>query len=293
MSKGFSDQFFTTADGLRLHYRDYPAVGDSRGLPVLCLHGLTRNVSDFEDLAPRLAALGRRVIVASQRGRGRSDSDPQAERYQPVTYSGDMIGLLDALAIDRAVFIGTSMGGLMTMIIAAQQSHRVAAAVLNDIGPEIATAGLDRIKANVASRDPVATWDEAAMRSREANLAAFPMRADDAAFWLDFAHKTWVETGARTGEGHIALAYDGAIVDQIDSSAVPPDLWPFWEPFKQIPTLLVHGEISDLLSAATAAEMQRRNPGLEVAEVPDTGHAPFMTEPEAWTAIETFIQRVD
>lgn len=289
MSQGYSDHFFATADGPRLHYRDYPAVGGARSVPILCLHGLTRNVSDFEGLAPRLAALGRRVIVASQRGRGSSDRDPQAERYQPLTYAGDMIGLLDALKIDRAVFVGTSMGGLMTMIIAATQPDRLAAAVLNDIGPEIATAGLDRIKANVASRDPVATWDDAAARSREANLAAFPKRADDREFWLDFAHKTWVELG----DGRIGLAYDGAIVDQIDGSAVPPDMWPFWEPFNRFPTLLVRGGISDLLTAETAAEMRRRKPDLDFVEVPDVGHAPFMTEPEAWAAIEAFIQRVD
>ena len=293
MTEGFSDHFFTTADGLRLHYRDYPALGPARGLPILCLHGLTRNVRDFEGLAPRLAAVGRRVIVASQRGRGRSDPDPQAERYQPVTYSDDMMGLLDALTIDRAVFIGTSMGGLMTMIIASHPPQRVAAAVLNDIGPEIAPAGLERIKLNVASRDPVSSWDEAAMRSREANLAAFPVRADDTAFWLDFAHKTWVKTGTGMGEGQIALAYDGAIVDQIDSSAIPPDMWPFWEPFKSIPTLLVRGAISDLLSGAKAAEMKRRKPDLEIVEVPETGHAPFMTEPEAWAAIKGFVERVD
>ncbi len=289
MTHGYSDHFHTTVDGPRLHYRDYPAVGEIRGLPVLCLHGLTRNVRDFETLAPRLAALGRRVVVASQRGRGRSDYDPQPERYQPLTYAIDMIGLLDALKIDRAVFVGTSMGGLMTMIIAAHQPGRVAAAVLNDIGAEIATAGLDRIKANIASRDPVTTWDEAAARSREANLAAFPRRGDDAAFWLDFARKTWTETG----DGRIALAYDGAIVDQLDASAVPPDLWPLWDPFKTFPTLLVRGGISDLLTVETAAEMKRRNPDLEFVEVPDIGHAPFMTEPEAWAAIEAFIARID
>lgn len=289
MTGQFSEHFFTTADGPRVGYRDYPAVGESRGVPILCLHGLTRNVKDFEDLAPRLAALGRRVIVVSQRGRGRSDPDPQVERYQPLTYASDMIGLLDAVGIDRAVFIGTSMGGLMTMIIAAQQPQRIAAAVLNDIGPEIAEVGLDRIKHNVSSRDPVKTWEAAAARSREANLAAFPKRADDQAFWLDFAHKTWVETG----DGRIALAYDGAIVDQIDSSAVPPDMWPFWEPFKGFPTLLVHGAISDLLTAETAAEMKRRKPDLEIVEVPDVGHAPFMTEPQAWSAIEAFVSRVD
>ena len=289
MSQRYSDHFFTTGDGPRLHYRDYAPVGEARGVPVLCLHGLTRNVGDFEDLAPRLAALGRRVVVVSQRGRGRSDPDPQELRYQPLTYALDMIALLDALKIERAVFIGTSMGGLMTMIIAAQQPHRIAAAVLNDIGPEIANAGLDRIKANVSSRDPVASWDEAADRSREANLAAFPKRADDAEFWLDFAHKTWIETG----DGRIALAYDGALVDQLDSSAVPPDLWPFWEPFNRFPTLLVRGGISDLLTPETVAEMTRRNPGLDFVEVPDIGHAPFMTEPEAWAAIEAFLHRVD
>jgi pimeloyl-ACP methyl ester carboxylesterase len=289
MSQDYSDHFFTTADGPRLHYRDYAAVGETRGLPILCLHGLTRNVRDFEELAPRLAALGRRVIIASQRGRGRSDPDPKVERYQPLTYASDMIGLLDALKIDRAVFIGTSMGGLMTMIIAAHQPQRVAAAVINDIGAEISAIGLDRIKANIASRDPVKTWDEAAARSREANLAAFPERADDTAFWLDFARKTWTETG----DGHIALAYDGAIVDQIDSSAVPPDMWPFWEPFRAIPVLLIRGGISDLLTAETAAEMKRRKPDLDFVEIPDIGHAPFMVEPEAWNAIEAFIARVD
>ncbi|WP_417482394.1 alpha/beta fold hydrolase [Maricaulis sp.] len=288
MSQGYSDHFFATSDGPELHYRDYPAIGPVRGVPVLCLHGLTRNVRDFEDLAPRLAALGRRVIVASQRGRGRSDPDPQPERYQPLTYAIDMIGLLDALAIERAVFVGTSMGGLMMMIIAGQQPHRFAAAVFNDIGPEIASGGLDRIKANVSSRDPVTSWEAAAARSREANLAAFPKRADDQAFWLDFAHKTWVETG----DGQIALAYDGAIVDQIDSSAVPPDLWPFWTPFQTIPTLLVRGGISDLLAPETVAEMKRLKPDLGFVEVPDVGHAPFMTEPEAWAAIENFITHV-
>lgn len=289
MSQGYSDHFFTTVDGPRLHYRDYPPLGEVRGLPVLCLHGLTRNVRDFEDLAPRLAAMGRRVIVVSQRGRGRSDPDPQPERYQPLTYALDMIGLLEQIAVERAVFIGTSMGGLMTMIIAAQQPQLIAGAILNDIGPEIAGAGLDRIKANVSSRDPVASWGEAAARSREANLVAFPKRADDAEFWFDFARKTWSETG----DGRIALAYDGAIVDQLDSSAVPPDLWPFWEPFKSFPTLLVRGGISDLLTPETVAEMARRNPALACVEVPDTGHAPFMTEPEAWAAIAAFMQRVD
>ncbi|WP_417489547.1 alpha/beta fold hydrolase [Maricaulis sp.] len=288
MTQGYSDHFFSTVDGPRLHYRDYAPVGAARGVPVLCLHGLTRNVRDFEDLAPRLAMLGRRVIVVSQRGRGRSDADPRAERYQPLTYAVDMIGLLDALGIERAVFVGTSMGGLMTMLIAAQQPQRIAAAIINDIGPEIAEAGLNRIKANVSVRQPVTRWDDAAARSREANLAAFPKRSEDSEFWLDFAHKTWVEAK----DGQIELAYDAPIVSQIDSSDVAPDLWPFWQPFQAFPTLLIRGGISDLLTPETVAEMKRRKPDLDYVEVPDVGHAPFMTEPEAWTAIEAFMQRV-
>jgi pimeloyl-ACP methyl ester carboxylesterase len=284
----FEDRFFTNADGLTLNYRDYPAVGEVRGLPVLCLHGLTRNVKDFEDLAPRIAAKGRRVIVASQRGRGKSEADPQPERYQPPVYAADMLGLLDSLGIERAVFVGTSMGGLMTMMVAGTQPERIAAAVINDIGPSISKPGLDRIKFNTSSREPVGSWAEAAARTRESNLAAFPKRADDAAFWEDFARKTWIERN-----GRVELDYDGNIISMIDGDAPLPDIWEFWEPFKAFPTVVVRGGISDLLSAETVAEMARRKPGLIVAEVPDVGHAPFMTEPESWSVIDTFLDQVD
>jgi len=285
----FTDHFFTTADGPRIHWCDYPAVGAETGLPVICLHGLTRNVRDFEDLAPMIAAKGRRVISISARGRGQSDPDPVAARYQPLTYAGDVIALLASIGLSRAVFVGTSMGGLMTFIIASLQPSLVAAAVINDIGPEIATEGLDRIKSNVSSREPATSWAEAAARTRLSNLAAFPKRDTDMAFWEDFAHKTWVERE----DGSIALAYDGALVDQVDDGAALPDLWAFWTPFADIPTLVVRGGISDLLTPETVAEMKRRKPDLISVEVPDVGHAPFITEPEAWAAVEAFLDRVD
>lgn len=286
----FTDHFFTNADGLRIHYRDYPAQGTKTGVPVLCLHGLTRNVKDFEDLAPKIAAKGRRVIVASQRGRGLSEPDPQVERYQPPVYAADMLDLLDALGIARAVFVGTSMGGLMTFVVAGTQPQRIAAAVINDVGPVVSKEGLDRIKLNTSSRDPAASWDEAAARTRDSNLAAFPARADDEAFWLDFARKTWID-----GEnGAVELDYDGAILSMLGGDDGPlPELWEFWEPFRTIPALVVRGGISDLLSPETVAEMRRRKPDLGVVEVPDVGHAPFMTEPEAWAEINAFLDRVD
>ena len=285
----FTEHFFTTADGPRLNWRDYPAIGPETGLPVLCLHGLTRNVKDFEDLAPMIAATGRRVIVVSARGRGRSDHDPVAERYKPPVYAGDILALMAEIDLPRAVFVGTSMGGLMTFIIAGLHPERIAAAVINDIGPEIAVEGLDRIKANVSSREPVSSWAEAAARTRQANLAAFPKRADDEAFWEDFARKTWVERA----DGMIALAYDGALVDQMEDGAPLPDLWPFWTPFADIPVLVVRGGISDLLTPATIAEMKRQKPDLRVVEVPDVGHAPFMTEPEAWAGIQALLKAAD
>ena len=286
---GYSDHFFTTSDGPRLHYRDYDPVGDVRGVPVVCLHGLTRNVKDFEDLAPQIAALGRRVIVISMRGRGLSDFDPQTERYQPLIYAIDVVGLLDEAGLDKAVFIGTSMGALIALIIASQQSQRFAAAVLNDIGPEISSAGLDRIMSNVSSRDPAKDWDEAARRTRSDNQDVFPKRVEDAAFWHDLAHKTWIENDA----GQLVYDYDGAIFDQMGGDEPLPDLWPFFEALHQIPTLSVRGEITDLFSQETLIEMKRRKPDLETVEVPDVGHAPFMTEPEAWQALEAFLQRVE
>lgn len=286
---GFSDGYFTTADGPRLHYRDYAPVGEETGLPVLCLHGLTRNVKDFEELAPQIAAMGRRVIVVSQRGRGQSDRDPNPERYQPVVYAGDMVELLDELAIKPAIFVGTSMGGIITMVVKAVRPDLIAGAVINDIGAEIAEAGLDRIRQNVASRDPVASWPEAVARTKASNLSEFPETDNDDAFWQAFARRIFIERD----DGLIHLDYDGAITQQIGDGDAPL-LWDFWTPgFSETPVLLVRGGITDLLTPETVAEMRARKADMAYAEVPNVGHAPFLTEPVAWAAVEAFLRRVD
>ena len=282
------DRFFQTADGPRLQYRNYAPVGAERGVPVLCLHGLTRNVRDFEALAPMITGLGRRVVTASQRGRGRSDPDPEPRRYTPAVYVADMLALLDHLDIPRAVFVGTSMGGLMTMIAAATAPQRMAGAVLNDIGPEIDPSGLARIRGYVGGGAPVASWAEAAAACQAINGSAFPGETDRT-FWERFARRIFREEAP----GRIVLDYDPAIARSIaPDGEAPPDasLWPVFAALQEIPTLVIRGEISDILAAETVAEMARRKPDLATAVVPSVGHAPFMTEPAAWDALRAFLR---
>ena len=155
----FEERSVSTPDDLTLFARDYAAVGAPRGAPVLCLHGLTRSSADFEIVAPRLATQGRRVIAPDIRGRGRSDRDPQPLRYRPDIYVQDVLTLLDELGIAEAVVVGTSMGGLMAMLLAALVPARITAAVLNDVGPVISPAGLARIAAYVGKSAAFVSWD--------------------------------------------------------------------------------------------------------------------------------------
>jgi pimeloyl-ACP methyl ester carboxylesterase len=285
----FTDHFLTTAEGPRIAYRVYEAEGgEETGVPILCLHGLTRNLLDFEDLAPRLAMMGRKVITASQRGRGDSDVETDSERYSPIIYTGDMLALLDHLCIKEAIFIGTSMGGLMTMIAASASPERVKGAVLNDIGPEIDPAGIARIQGYVGKTGPVANWEDAAAAVRAVNGAAFPKETGDE-FWLDFAKKTF----RSREDGQLELAYDPLI----SKSVVPkdgetPDLWPLFDALQGTPTLVLRGKITDILSEETLEKMKARHKDLKVVQIPDVGHAPTLTEPGSWTAIRNFVSEV-
>ncbi|MET0545271.1 MAG: alpha/beta hydrolase [Caulobacterales bacterium] len=289
---GFSELFFRNGDRLNLYARDYPASGIASGkAPVICLHGLTRNSKDFEELAPRIAALGRRVVVMDVRGRGRSEYDSMPARYVPPTYAGDGAAWMEDLKIPRAVFVGTSMGGIITMILSALAPGRVAGAVLNDIGPRLEQAALDRIALYVGKPlPPAADWVEAAQRCKAVNGLAFPDESD--AFWMTFARRTYVER-----DGGVALDYDPAIAapfahtysDQAKKTPAP-DLTPFFDALAKKPLLTIRGEISDLFSADGLAYMQSRAPQMRTAIVPNVGHAPYMTEPAAWQAIRAFLQ---
>src|SRR5215217_3459085 len=137
MTQTFADRRWTSADGLSLYARDYAPAGGVARLPVIAIHGLTRNAADFEAIAPLIAQSGRRVLAIDVRGRGRSDRAPDPMTYQPLTYAQDVLALLQQAGIERAVFLGTSMGGLITMALAAVRSKVIAGAIINDVGPEV------------------------------------------------------------------------------------------------------------------------------------------------------------
>lgn len=281
-----SDLFWSSADGLALYARDY--AGDEGKTPVICIHGLTRNSRDFEDLAPMIAATGRRVIAVDVRGRGRSAWDPIPANYHPGTYATDIVALMAQQAIPRAVFIGTSMGGLITMVLAAFAPQAIAGAVLNDIGPELSPVGIARIGGYVGQAKPVETWADAAAYAKAINASAFPDATDDT--WAAFARRTF-----REGEdGKPVLDYDPdiALAFKIAPDAPPPDMWPLFRALTMgRPTLLIRGALSDLVDETIAARMREAAPDMAYAEVPRTGHAPMLTEPAAWSAIEAFLER--
>ncbi|GAA0870733.1 alpha/beta hydrolase [Brevundimonas basaltis] len=291
MTQTFADRRWTAPDGLSLYARDYAAASGPTRLPVIAIHGLTRNSADFGAIAPLIAQSGRRVLAVDVRGRGLSDRAPDPMTYQPVTYAHDILALLDQAGISRAVFLGTSMGGLITMALAALRSRVIAAAILNDIGPEVAKEGLARIAAY--SGQPVDTpgWAEAAAYVKQHNAVAFPHYSD--ADWDAFARRTF-----RIGtEGAPVLDYDPDIAVPIKAAgarALVPNLWPMFSKLtKARPVLLVRGETSDLLSEAIAAKMQKRAPRMDYVEVPGVGHAPMLDEPEAKAAIFPFLGEVD
>lgn len=288
---GFEERIVATADGLALYARDYAPLAPVTGVPVICLHGLTRNSRDFEVIAPRIATLGRRVIAPDVRGRGKSANDPDPAHYTPAIYAQDVIALMDKLEIAKAVFVGTSMGGLITMIVAALAPGRIAASALNDVGIRLDPAGITRIASYVGRVQALPSWAAAEEASRAVAGVAYPERLDDQAFWQRFARRTFREREDGQVEAdydpHIALAFADT------SDAPPPDMTPLFQALASRPMLVVRGGISDLLSPEIVADMRALKPDLVSVEIEGVGHAPTLEEPEAWDALLDFLAKVD
>jgi len=297
----FTPISFQSTDGLALYARDYPAAPPAEAaghtiaplparLPVICLHGLTRNSGDFDELAPAIAALGRRVLAPDVRGRGHSARDPHPANYNPIVYAGDVVKLMHDLGVARAVFIGTSMGGLITMTLAVRHLDLIAGAVINDVGPVLSLRGLARIAGYAGRCSTLASWDEAAAYLKDITACAFPDAPDEE--WGKWARRAFTKDET----GQLALRYDPSIALALQTGKLRPTSLAGRLAFKRLahkrPTLLVRGGLSDLVEESQAAWMRRAAPTMAYAEVPNVGHAPMLTEPEALEAIRQFLARL-
>lgn len=277
------DIHFTSADGLALYGRDYPAPGDAT--PLLCLCGLTRNVRDFEPLAQWLGGT-RRLITMDYRGRGRSAYAPDPSTYRPDVELGDALRLLDALAIERVNVIGTSRGGIIAMIMAAQFPQRLKGILLNDVGPVIEKASLLRIRSYLGKSVSFATWDEAAAALKQNHPGFEGLNAQE---WLSYAKRVFIEKAGRITSDYDLRLAEAFPSDEEIEEVESPDLWYLFDALLPFPVAVLRAEHSDLLSEETVAEMKRRHPRLAAHTIKDRGHVPFLDEPDARSAIKAWL----
>lgn len=284
MSSDANAHYYQSADGLNLFYRDFGGQND--GTPIICLPGLTRNSRDFEDLANRLSDR-RRVLTVDFRGRGYSDHDPVWQNYHPGTYIDDVWTLLGTLDIPKIAVVGTSLGGLCAMAMAAQHAERLAGVVINDIGPEINPAGLARIQEYTGHLPPVGSWEEAAQQTKEIYGHWLPDLSDDD--FMALARRGFREDDAGVPQLDIDENI-GKAVREVGPQKGDP--WALFDALLDIPTTLLWGVLSDVLTEDIIDKMRARKSDLEVVAVPNRGHVPLLDEPECLSAIDEFLQRV-
>jgi len=285
----YSDKYWWSNDGLRLHYRDYPADPEYADRPpLLCLPGLTRNARDFTNLAERMAGQWR-IVCPEMRGRAESAHAKDAMTYVPLTYVQDLEALFIELSLNRFVAIGTSLGGIITMLLASTRPDRLAGVLLNDIGPVLEETGLDRIKSTVGTGSAQPTWMHAARSLADTMQIIYPdYKIED---WLALAKRLY----RLNSSGRVVLDYDARISEalRVPGSETSLNLWPSLAALRDTPTLIVRGELSDLFSVATAQRMQADiGPQAELITVPRVGHAPTLDEPEAVAALDRLLERV-
>jgi pimeloyl-ACP methyl ester carboxylesterase len=282
--------FVTTQDGLRLHVREYGSR-DAPGVPVVCLPGLTRTVADFAVLAQVLAndtPRKRRVIAIDSRGRGQSDYDSNPENYNLAVELADVVTVLTALGVGPAVFIGSSRGGLLAMLLGASHPSAIAGVVLHDIGPVIEMKGLARLKTYVGKLPQPQNYTEGAEILQRLFAPQFPKVTPQQ--WLGAAHRTW-----QMKDGALPPTYDVRIaraLADVDIEKPLPPLWNEFDALAGVPMLVIRGATSDILSAATVAAMAARHPGLQSIEVPDQGHVPEL-EGEVAAKVVQFVASCD
>jgi pimeloyl-ACP methyl ester carboxylesterase len=281
--------FVTAQDGLRLHVRAYGARASS-ALPVVCLPGLARTAADFAELALVLSSDRERLVLAlDYRGRGKSQYDRNPANYNLQVELADLLSVLTALGIGRAAFVGTSRGGILTMLLAVARPTAIACCVLNDIGPVIEFEGLMRIKSYVGKLAQPASFRDAADILQRLFGSHFPKWSD--ADWLGFARRTFKEA-----DGRVVADYDVKLATTLAGLTPDQPLPPIWKEFDALarfPVMVVRGSNSDILSLTTVAAMRERRSSLEVVQVADEGHAPRLTQPQTASRIAAFIASCD
>jgi len=280
----FTSRYYMSPDGLRLHYRDYSGPPNAP-FTVLCIPGLTRNVRDFDELAPHLAKTYR-VLCADLRGRGLSEYAKDPATYVPPVYVGDIAALIKSTGLRQVALIGTSLGGIVSMVLASVFSAKVLGVVLNDVGPEINPAGLARIASYLGKSRPINSWEDAAEAMKMLDAQIYPdyQQAD----WLKMARRRFVQEP----DGAFRPDYDLNISRPFAGSSAAVNLWPYFLAMRDIPTLAIRGETSDLLSPEVFARMKQERPNLLQVTVPNHGHAPYLDEPEAVQGIDSFLAKL-
>lgn len=278
-----------STDGLTLYAADHGPL-ESAQTPVICLPGLTRNSRDFEPLIAQLEPT-RRILALDLRGRGRSQYAADPKTYTAAAEAADTLAILDAVQITRAIFIGTSRGGIVSLILHALKPQLMKGLVLNDIGPALDAQGLKRIRSYLGVPVPLPDWNAAAHLLKSTHPGFTGLSDND---WLAFAHRVF-----RDDNGKPAADYDAAIattfptLEDIDAGKVP-QLWELYQALgPDLPLAVLRGETSDLLSAATVERMQTLTPQLIAVTVEGRGHVPFLNEPEALSAIRAVLKLAD
>lgn len=279
----YQDGYWWSNDGLRLHYRDYPG-GEDRP-PIVCIPGLTRNARDFAHAAERLSP-DWRVLCVELRGRGESAYAKFPMSYAPLQYMQDLQDLFDALKLERAVLFGTSLGGLLTMLIAMAHPGFFAGALLNDIGPVIEDAGLDRVRRYVGKSGSWPSWVHAARHASEIHGHAYP----------DYSLEQWITLSKRlhrlNAQGRVVQDYDLKIAEPMRHTAEPFDMWPAMDALGDAPVAILRGGLSEVLSAETANEMVKRLRNGTLTTVARTGHAPALDETVSIRAIDALLAKI-